>query len=496
MAGADGTEFDDQELSGAVVFIQSHLSVAISSNYSASLVQIATRTDMTHTQAHEVAKAVQVCTAAFVVCFTVVVGWLWKKSSESQLANQAKPGNHRERLLDNAKGIAILCVVLCHFCVTFVKIPFFQALMAATTMVNNPFFALVSGFCSQSPPTFKKVRDLITHLALPAALHMTFVKPVVLLSIVNPSELHERLWAFFHFKTISNLWDLTWIDETWYLFALMFWRLLSLTCFAHLNSYSVVALCSLISCAGAFGLAGNLFIVNFAVGYLPYFTCGYLLDLKTVIDTASGVSTLPVGLRFAGVAGCVLFMNMRMLGMTYLPALWPEDRIAVCFFCGTKYDYGIFLVEHFMHFTVTVSVCLLMLLFVVPRAETWLSGVGKASLYVYLHHRVVLTPCENLTQFRNDSTMAWISSSIIGLLVFATYGYCVSVAAALLLTSKPWVWLWSWALEPTWADALTRPSNFETAPEAPTGSAGLSGPAQPQHAADKGTAEHAILGKA
>lgn len=353
-------------------------------------------------------------------------------------------------------------------------------LHTATDVLNNPLFALVSGLCSQSPPTFKRVCDLITHLALPAGLHMIFFKPVVFHSIVNPSRLHEYVLDFIRLRTINSLWHLDYWKHCWYLFALLFWRLLSFTCFARLNSCSVMILGSLITCIGAYGLAGQTLVASSAIGCLPYFTCGYLLDRRIVLNAASGVSALPVGLRFAAVTGCMLLLNIE-----YLPAFRLDDHSAYCDWCVTKYDYGMFLMQRVMHDVVTVSICLLMLLFVVPRSKTWLSQVGRFSLYVYLHHKIVLEPIQHLPAFSNDSNNAWLSSSIHGLLVAAMCGYCISVAAALLITSKPWRWLWSWAVEPTWADALTRSCNFESTLESRTCSAAISGPAPPQHAGDK-----------
>merc|ERR1719215_2190836 len=97
----------------------------------------------------------------------------------------------------------------------------FHSLYFAVRMVHMPLFSMVSGVCSRSPPTAKRVRALVICIALPAALHAFFVDPVVIQSINFPMRLPENIFTFLRLTTVTRLWDVrTW---PWYLDALILW---------------------------------------------------------------------------------------------------------------------------------------------------------------------------------------------------------------------------------------------------------------------------------
>mmetsp|Transcript_163126 Transcript_163126/g.313327 ORF Transcript_163126/g.313327 Transcript_163126/m.313327 type:complete len:540 (+) Transcript_163126:3-1622(+) len=394
------------------------------------------------------------CLAIASICLTILVYYRWKNSSIQELKHDVG----RAALLDNAKALAMFCVIFQHmFDFDYSRGPadVSQQIVRGMRILDMPMFSFVSGLCSQQPPTAKRIRGLITNIALPAVIQISLVEPVLIDSLDHPSQLSENILGFFRFRTLTNIFHLQlW---PWYLVALLVWRAFSFIMYSvHLQFYTLVT-CVLISCIGGYlqvcSYNGDHYI-NSTIGYWAYFAIGYALPFDAIMKR---VLALSPSTRFAAAVGALLWIIGTVMPNIF--SLLPAPHHS---YCTWLYIHG----QHYMlqstsftcylsawrltKISLDIEACLLWLLFVIPREETVLTQAGKYSLYAYLHHRIGKHVYVTLTQILYGHGTS--SSQLSELAVCAV----MDLATLLLVTSWPWRKLFSWAVEPTWANPLIK----------------------------------------
>mmetsp|Transcript_16623 Transcript_16623/g.30200 ORF Transcript_16623/g.30200 Transcript_16623/m.30200 type:complete len:518 (+) Transcript_16623:74-1627(+) len=387
------------------------------------------------------------------VCVMIVVGCMFKEPEHVG----------RSSLLDNAKAFA-MCLVLFQHTVDVYEIfhhvdktaqstdPF-KSLRLMVSAVNMSLFSLISGLCSQEPPTAKRIRGLIISILIPAVIQVIFVQPVLFQLVRQPSQWHEVVLGFVRLETLPNVWHIDYWP--WYVFAILVWRMLAfmfseffsslpLTTFVFISSVAM-------SCIGGYHDFGSP--INQTIGYFPYFAIGYVLPFKEIMNR---VFVLPSGTR-CFVATCVVVM---LIASPFLNLYLPDPH----------YSYPEHLqdLEHYLwvlrltRITLDAVICLPLLLFVLPRGENFLTSRGRYTLYPYLYtnHMFAIIP-KSLSYFilldkleKSTAIPVKEPSLVSGLLIVAPIHAAMSLLYFLFFTSRLWRRLFSWHVEPTWANPL------------------------------------------
>jgi len=390
------------------------------------------------------------------VSLTMLVNYVWNVSGESSPRNSLGHDGDRMFLFDNTKAFAMMLVIFGHIltqgtAAIIMKGRPFQSLFFGMKMIQMPMFCLVSGICSQQPPTAKRVRALITYIALPAVIQIVLIQPLLLRSLQDPANFYGNVLAFVNLSYFSTPLFMGYLP--WYLVALVLWRSSSFICSTCLSSSSALVTLVLISCIGGYlpsDSSDALTSIHESIGFLPYFAIGYVLPFNLIMEK---VSIVPLWTRFAA-AVCVLLWILGIVTPNVFPSHLPDAHKPYRFPDSmTHRDISLFWTWRLTKITVDIVPCLVLLVFVMPRGKTFLTQAGQHTLYAYLHHRPVVVWYGKLL-FELQNNIAWMQLSVCGLLVVAMCHLVVSLAIMLFLTSCPWRWLFSWAVQPTWANPL------------------------------------------
>ena len=310
------------------------------------------------------------------------------------------PAKERDPWFDNAKMALIILVVLGHSWTLLPKNLLDDWLYDFLYSWHIPAFVIVTGYLSKSfDYTRARMWALLTTIALPYVL---FEGIYALFRHEVGGVTFERLWANPH-------WPM------WYLAALFFWRLLT-PVFNRMPAKVVVAVAiSLV--AGLYST--DLFDNARILGLLPFFVLGLKMHeghwnlLRARRARRYGITVL-----------LVLLVLAWFSSQGWIESEWLYYR--------TRYDS----LDHDDLRAVTIRMALLLTgLFgsfafftVVPRSRTWFSGLGSATLVVYLFHGFVVLGAEFA------GYKAWTASHWPASLVLTT---AFAVALALVLAWRP-----------------------------------------------------------
>ena len=321
----------------------------------------------------------------------------------------------RTPIWDNAKGILVVLVVLGHAIQPAAAsgVAFADVLYRSIYLFHMPAFVLVTGILT-AELTQRRAGRLVTNIAVPYLLFQVF--QTIEVSILRGS--------FAPLHVLVPRWTL------WYLVAVILWRL-STPLWLALGPW--VAVCSALALALLAGLGtgvGHALALDDALGFLPFFVIGLLA--RTRHTDLVRRRTVRVGALAIIIAAVLAVIATRhAFARSALQLGFATDALHTSAARGTLLRAALITAA----LVLTVAVLLL-----VPRRVTRWGVIGRASLYVYLLHPLVLLP------FRHGS---WATDTTRAVLVALG-----AVALAALLATPPARAMTRWAVEPVWAGRL------------------------------------------
>jgi fucose 4-O-acetylase-like acetyltransferase len=331
-------------------------------------------------------------------------------------ASTGQPRRVRDPFFDNAKFLAIVLVVAGHAIESLLDVPAARAGYVFLYMFHMPVFIIIAGYFSQGfPSSSDKVRKLITQLLVPFAVFQ--LAYMALARLVGGRDV-----------------DITLLDPyflVWFLLALFAWRL-STPVWQRLRwPLGIAVLVSVL--AGVQELPGVL-ETGRVLSLLPFFVLGLKLRpahfelLRRPAVRVAGALVFACGLAVAW------FAAPRM-GLEWVYWRRSNDFLGVDDLTGTAMRVGML---------ICATVLSAAFLALVPRGRMWISGLGMATLYVYLLHGLPVKMADYAGLYDHPAL-----HSVLGVAAAGSAG----VVLALVLSTPVVRRLTGWAVEPkmTWA---------------------------------------------
>lgn len=323
----------------------------------------------------------------------------------------------RDPFFDNAKFLAIVLVVAGHSIVSLRDVRFAHALYLFVYTFHMPVFIVITGHFSRNF-TFAggKARRLITGLGVPYVVFETAY-----------STYH---WAVGHAPFEISLLDPYYL--TWFLLALFLWRL-STPVWQQIR-WPVAAAVLVALLSGMSQLPGEL-EMNRTLGLLPFYVLGLMLRpehfelLKRPKARVFGIVTMVFGFAFT------FFVADRHMTTEWVYWRSGNPTLHVNDLTGSVIRLGLM-------FAAAVLVAAFLTL--VPRRETWFTGLGAATLYAYLLHGFFT----KLMDYMN-----WYDVSFLHTVPGVFVTMATGAVLATLLCTPPVRKVMHWAMEPdmSWA---------------------------------------------
>ncbi|GAB3451808.1 acyltransferase family protein [Streptomonospora sediminis] len=350
-----------------------------------------------------------------------------------RLRGSPAPGDKRDSLLDNAKFLLIVLVVVGHA---------IEPLTDGTRLANAayfwiylfhmPAFVLISGYLSKSfDGSKRRIDKLLTTVAAP---YLVFWAIYALLSWAVGRDLPD--------SPLEPLW------LTWFLAALFVWRL-TVPVWNRLRWPFAVSVG--VSLLGGLVATGDVLAVSRIISLLPFFVAGLMLQPHHLaLLKQTWVRVWSAGVVLATAAMCFFYLEQLSREWVY----WREslvDRDMDLLPVGVP-GRLLFLV---LAFALTAAV-----LSLTPRRTTHFTRLGALTMYVFLLHGLLV---------RGADALGWYDfadNALGGHLAFAATS-AAAVGASYLLCA-PWVRAATrWAVEPPagWALRSAR-AGGDTAPAA------------------------------
>jgi fucose 4-O-acetylase-like acetyltransferase len=238
---------------------------------------------------------------------------------------------------------------------------------------HMPAFAMISGYFSKaSPPSSRQMKKVLTDIVLPYAIMETIWSVVQFFAegntSPNPTKPHWTLW---------------------FLLALGIFRLI----LPYLVILRFPLLWSVLFSVGV-GYLSNVdstFSLARAIGILPFFVLGWQIRQWKLVERWRVVERQTWWIRTAAIAVFAAWIATLIVFVDF----WKSIDVH-WFFYDDSYD-GLGHSEWWSGFArlgfILLAVLLSAAFFVlVPRRTTWVTGLGQATMYVYLLHSFILYP--------------------------------------------------------------------------------------------------------
>ncbi len=318
-----------------------------------------------------------------------------------------KPGRApRVPVWDNARFLCVTLVVIGH------------GIQRLTAESNNalivylfiyafhmPAFAIISGYFSKDgAPTTRQLKKVLTDILLPYVI-METIWTLVQFLVEGKQE----------FNPSTPSWTL------WFLLALGIFRLV----LPYLALVRWPLLWSVIMSVGVGYLANvdSTFSLSRAIGILPFFVLGWKVKQWGIVDRWRVLEVTTWWVRGAAIA---VFLGWLGTVVGFIQ-LWRDVDLRFWFFYDDSYS-GLGEDQWWAGFVrlglILLAVVLSAAFFVlIPRSETWFTGFGQATMYVYLLHSFILYPIRETGVLLDEhSSATWLLS-----MVFA----CIAISIAL-----------------------------------------------------------------
>lgn len=309
---------------------------------------------------------------------------------------------------DNARFVSVTLVVVGH------------GIQRLTSDSNNalvlylfiyafhmPAFAIISGYFSKaSPPTTKRMKRVLTDILLPYLI-METIWTLVQWLVEGKQE----------FNPTNPSWTL------WFLLALGIFRLV-LPYLVLLRAPLLVALLLSIM-VGYFGNVDGTFSLSRAIGILPFFVLGWQARQWGVLEKFLALGRAIWLVRGIAIAILAAWLVVVMVGIEQ----WRAIDLRFWFFYEDSYrglgerEWWAGLVR--LGLIALAALLSAAFLSLIPRRDTWITGFGQATMYVYLLHSFILYPLRETGVLTGEhSSAVWL----VGM-VFA------SIAISIVLTA-------------------------------------------------------------
>jgi fucose 4-O-acetylase-like acetyltransferase len=263
----------------------------------------------------------------------------------------------REPFFDNAKMLLVTLVVVGHSWTLLPDVSTSSPLYVFLYTFHVPAFVLVTGFLSRGfTYTRANIHRLVTTVVVP---YLVFETLLALFRVVVGLENLGMLY-------LSPHWPL------WYLTVLFLWRLAT----PLLNRLRHPLLVAVVVCLlGGLNTVDELDLPR-AMGLLPFFVVGLVMTREQFDRLARP------RVRVAAVVLMALAFAGAMVTAGHFSKEWLYWRtgysdLGVPFWWGVSGRLGMLVVAG------TLTLCALSL---IPRSQRWFTGLGSASLVVYLFH--------------------------------------------------------------------------------------------------------------
>lgn len=287
----------------------------------------------------------------------------------------ARPQKKRVPFWDNARFACIVLVVMGHGIQRLTEDS--DAALTVYLLIyafHMPAFAIVSGYFSKSdPPGRRQMARVITDILLPYLIM-------------------ESIWTLVQFWVEGEL-NVNPTQPSWTL-----WFLLALGIFRLILPYLALIrwplMWAVIVSVGV-GYLDNVdstFSLSRTLGILPFFVLGWKLRSWKLVDRwrVTERQTWPVRAAALG-----LFAVLAAVFVAFIDA-WRDIDLRLWFFYDDSYQglgEGVWWAGLVRLGLIALAVLLSAAFFVlVPRRQTWMTGFGQATMYVYLLHSFVLYP--------------------------------------------------------------------------------------------------------
>jgi len=273
---------------------------------------------------------------------------------------------------------------------------------------HMPAFAIISGYFSKaSPPGSRQMLKIITDILLPYVIMQAIWTGVQYLvegsTSVNPTTPHWTLWFLLALGLFRLLLP--------YL-ALLRWPLL----WAVLFSVGV----------GYLDNVDSTFSLSRAIGILPFFLLGWKLRQWRLVERWRAAETQTWWIRALAVSVFVAWAAVVAVFLDFWKTLdthwfFYDDSYQAL---GTdEWWAGLFRLG-FLLLATLLSAALFVLM---PRRNTWITGFGQATMYIYLLHSFILYPLRETGVLEEHAGLWFLIAMVLA-----------SIAISIGLTA-PWV---------------------------------------------------------
>lgn len=273
---------------------------------------------------------------------------------------------------------------------------------------HMPAFAIISGyFSSAEPPTRERLRRVITDLVIPYLVM-------------------EAIWSTVQFMTTGSggfnpskpSWTL------WFLLALAIFRLV-LPYLALLRWPLLLTVLGSVG-VGYFDNVDSTFSLARAIGILPFFILGWKARQWAAVERWPDRGKGVWGIRLLAVA----VLGVWFLVLAVPIQFWRDINLRYWFLYDDSYS-GLGNEAWWaggVRLALLVIAALLSLAFLalVPRRESWMTDLGRGTMYVYLLHSFLIYPLRGGDLLRGEHASAsWLVLMIVA-----------GVAISLVLSSQ------------------------------------------------------------
>jgi len=398
---------------------------------------------------------------AFLWCAAL---WVWK--GRKLAAANEEPVDKRIALYDTAKAVCILCVVIWHWTLGVIfgsyQYDGLERKDFSVRLVSNftgnwmmSLFCIVSGICSQGPPTFKRFQSYLQYLVVPSFLWIGFFHKIFLQLFANKPVMPGGNFA----------------SHEWYLASLIMWRGASLLFFHRLHPMALFLLSQVVSLSAGYihsdcaepGLDwcswyNKIVELDCTLGWLPHFVLGYILPMSGILRAVPKPSRhVQLGALFFVICWSYSMnpaFGGRGGGDPHINYFDAKPHWLVPAELDSQWGYRFFWAHRLTTWGVMTLPALVMLILVLPRTDTFLTWIGPNTMSAYMFHPMLLRLC---TYFTPEAVRrlpqlivhsVWFPTFVVALHILLCY------AIVALLSSEAWQRTFHWLLKPKWLDSL------------------------------------------
>ena len=286
-------------------------------------------------------------------------------SSRSTQPPTAERPAGRDPWFDNAKILLVTLVVVGHSWTLLPSSWFHGSAYDFLYLWHVPAFVMVTGYLSRRFSWSRRdLRRLLT-------------------TVVVPYLVFEGLLALFRVSVGEERLELVWLNPhwpMWYLAVLFLWRLATpvLRRLPHPFASSVA-----VSLAGGW-VGVDALDVDRALGLLPFFVLGLTAEQRH-LDLVRSPRARRLGVAALGVALVTAYVLGGRIGNEWLYFRTPYADLGHDWLSGPPVRLAVLAVS---------TALALSFLALVPTRRSWITGLGAASLVVYLSHGFVVLTAE------------------------------------------------------------------------------------------------------